>query len=314
MVDQAPDPKVDPRTFAEPPPVDDDQLEGVLRQATQMLKDAGIPAARGDARALIAHVLDLNRSDLYLQGARRLSDAEIEAIFPLVERRADREPVARIIGEREFWGLPFGLSPATLEPRPDSELVIEAVLAAITVDGVLPVDRPFRIADFGTGTGCLLLALLNELPAATGIALDLSEDALIQAEENARHLGLDERVEFLLSDWDEALDEDEAFDIIVSNPPYIAGDVIEQLAPEVRDHDPELALDGGEDGLDAYRALAPVIRAHLADDGLAALEIGFDQGKSVPAIMTAAGLRADPPLTDLAQHPRCVLVRQPKTP
>ena len=311
MVDQAPDPKVDPRTFASPKPVDDDQLEGVLRHATDQLKAAGIPAARGDARLLISHALDLNRTDLFLQGERRLSEKERDLITPLIARRAAREPVARIIGEREFWGLPFGLSAATLEPRPDTEILIEAVLSNLAHDQNLPIDTPLRIADFGTGTGCLLLALLSELPAASGLGIDVDADALDQADINAEALGLTERVEFVISSWADELEPDEQFDIILSNPPYIATPIIEQLSPEVRDHDPILALDGGEDGLEAYHALVPVLQKHLAPNGLAALEIGFDQGISVPNLFNqAGGLKADPPLADLAQQPRCVLVRR----
>lgn len=311
MVDQAPDPKVDPRTFAGPKPVDDDQLEGVLRLATEQLKIAGIPAARGDARLLIAHALDLNRTDLFLQAERRLTDRERQAIAPLIARRAAREPVARIIGEREFWGLPFGLSTATLEPRPDTEILIEAVLSNLAHNRNLPIDSALRIADFGTGTGCLLLALLSELPAATGLGIDIDPDALDQADINAEDLGLTDRVEFLISNWADELEPDEQFDVILSNPPYIATAVIDQLSPEVRDHDPILALDGGADGLDAYRALVPVLQRHLAPDGLAALEIGFDQGITVPALFNqAGGLKADAPLADLAQQPRCVLVRR----
>ncbi|MEM6902581.1 MAG: peptide chain release factor N(5)-glutamine methyltransferase [Pseudomonadota bacterium] len=305
MADQTPDPKVDERFNAPETEVPADSLEGVLRAATKQLKNAGIPAARGDARILIASSLGLNRTALFVQGERVLTEAEQAAIGPLIDRRAKREPVARILGEREFWGLNFKLSAATLEPRPDSELLVEAILGEI-----MPRDlAAIRILDLGTGTGCLLLSLLSELPQATGIGLDLASEAVDQASANAADLGMMDRAKFMVSDWDAALPEDERFDVVVSNPPYIPASMIERLTPEVKDYDPHLALDGGEDGLEAYRQLGPVLGRRLAALGIGAIEIGFDQGKSVPACLTEAGLITQTPLSDLAGHPRCVLVK-----
>ena len=157
-----------------------------------------------------------------------------------------------------------------------------------------------------------MLALLSELPNATGTGLDLAEGAVTQAATNAKALGLDQRASFQLSDWDGALEADQQFDVVISNPPYIPGGMIERLTPEVKDFDPALALDGGEDGLEAYRTLGPIIDRRLAPDGIAAVEIGFDQGESVPACLSAAGLSTQAPLSDLAGHPRCVLIKSEK--
>lgn len=307
MSDSLPDPTPDARTGdATLPRYEPDQLETVLRAATERLKQAGIAAARGDARHLVAHALDLDRAALFLQPDRRLSTAEQADIEALIRRREAREPVARILGAREFWGLDFHLSPATLEPRPDSEVLIEAVLHRLSERDL--IQAPLRLLDLGTGTGCLLLALLSELPAAQGLGIDLSAEATETARANAERLGLAARARFIAGDWNRDLPADAPpCDVILANPPYIASTILEQLAPEVLIHDPALALDGGADGLDCYREIAPLLARQLAADGLAALEIGYDQGERVPALLQAAGLDRTSVLADLAGHPRCVL-------
>jgi release factor glutamine methyltransferase len=205
-------------------------------------------------------------------------------------RRAAGEPLSRILGRREFWGLEFALSPETLDPRPDTETIVEAALAAFAGRR----GEALRIVDFGVGSGALLAALLSELPAARGVGVDLSPGAAAQARANLESLGLEARAEIRVGDWAEGLDG--PFDLIVANPPYIRSGDIAGLAREVRDHDPRLALDGGADGLDAYRALTPQIARLLAPAGRFLVEVGAGQADAVKALATAAGL------ADLATH------------
>lgn len=271
-------------------------IKDALNAATVRLAAAGFAEAGREARAILAALLG-NRSALY--GAGFLTAEQSARFSSFVERRAAHEPLGRILGQREFWSLSFQLSPQTLEPRPESETLVEAVLRQ--------VDRaaPLRLLDLGTGSGCLILALLSELPKATAIAVDRDQGALTQAEKNAAALGLKDRVRFVLSDWGAALDE--SFDVIVSNPPYIATVELAELAPEVRLFDPRLALDGGPDGLAAYRALLPDARRLLRSGGLLALEIGFDQAGSVSALVQAAGFAQLRVQNDLAGQARVVL-------
>jgi release factor glutamine methyltransferase len=216
-------------------------------------------------------------------------------------RRLAGEPVWRILGEREFWGLPFKLSPATLEPRPDSETLVEAALAALPERR----DEALSILDLGTGTGCLLIALLSEFRMARGVGVDLSEDACATARHNAVLNGVAERTMIRQGEWTHGLSQ--RFDLIVSNPPYIPTAEIAALSRSVREHDPLLALDGGEDGLSCYRALAAALPGALAPGGLAILEIGAGQGPEVVAIMTGAGLGFLGSRRDLGGHERALV-------
>ena len=226
-------------------------------------------------------------------------DEGVDRFFDLVARRADGEPVARILGRREFWGLPFALAPATLEPRPDTETVVEAALGLVRGAG-----GAASILDLGTGSGCLLLALLSELPDAAGVGVDRSPAAAAAARRNARSLGLGDRARFVAGDWAEAISG--RFDLVVSNPPYIATEHIEALAPEVRRHDPALALDGGADGLDAYRAIVADLPRLLAPSGVAVLELGAGQRDAVAGLARAAGLVVIGSNPDLAGTPRAL--------
>jgi release factor glutamine methyltransferase len=228
--------------------------------------------------------------------------AELEAFEGMVARRCRREPVSRILGRREFWSLPFEVGPATLDPRPDSETLVSAVLSEI---GDRAAD--LSIIDLGTGTGCLLLALLSELPQATGAGIDISAEAIEVARRNATALGLAARARFLPDDW--ARDVAGPSDIVISNPPYIESDAITRLATEVAVHDPRAALDGGTDGLDAYRALLPQAKRLLKPGGLLALEIGQGQGEAIRGLACAAGLRDSGSASDLAGIERCLLFR-----
>jgi release factor glutamine methyltransferase len=216
----------------------------------------------------------------------------------VVARRARREPVSRIVGRREFWSLDFMLSPATLDPRPDSECLIEAALAAA------PEDAATLVLDLGTGSGCLLLAFLSERKRATGLGVDLSADAVATARENAARLGLAERARFAVGDWGAGVTG--GFDLILCNPPYIPAGDIEGLAPEVAHHDPRLALAGGEDGLEAYRELAPELARLLRPRGRAVLEVGHGQADAVGRLMAAAGLSTHARRADLGGIERCL--------
>jgi release factor glutamine methyltransferase len=207
--------------------------------------------------------------------------------------------MSHILGRREFWSLEFQVTPDVLTPRPDSETLIEAVL-----DRIKDRSRGVRIADLGVGSGCLLLALLNELPNATGLGIDRSPAALVVARENAKQLGLAARAEWREGDWLHGVSE--RFDVIVSNPPYIASGTLAALEPELR-YEPRAALDGGLDGLDAYRTSAPMLAAALSADGIVALEIGHDQGDAVAAILEQAGLDVRARRADLSGRERCLV-------
>ena len=273
-------------------------LEGAVRR----LSAAGIDSARLDARLLLGDVLRLEMPDLVGHPERPLAEEERERFGDLIERRCRHQPVSQLLARREFWGLTFRVTADTLTPRPETETLIEAALAGIPDRG-----QPLRILDLGTGTGCLLLALLHELPMAIGLAIDRSPAALSVARANAEVLGLRERAEFRLGNWTEGVAE--SFDLIVSNPPYITTGEMRQLAPEVVQHEPRLALHGGDDGLDCYRAIAAGLPGRLRPDGRVLLEIGANQGDSVSAVFAAAGLHCDARRSDLAGLPRCLVLR-----
>ncbi|BCP55104.1 release factor glutamine methyltransferase [Kaistia sp. 32K] len=254
-----------------------------------------------DARVLVAAALGVPPDRLlFLPEDRLLSDAETQAVEASIERRLAGVPVARIVGEREFWGMSFRLSDATLVPRPDTETLVEAALAWIDREGRR--QEPLRIVDIGTGSGAILIALLSALPNAVGIGVDLSEAAARTARDNAERLGFAERSRFVVGAWSNSCGR---FDVIASNPPYIASDVIPTLDREVRDHDPTLALDGGADGLDAYRAILDDLERVMAPGGATFLEIGFDQADALRALARQAGFDASVH-ADLAGHDRIV--------
>lgn len=264
------------------------------------LRRAGIEAGRHEARLLLAATMGLRWEDL-MGRTERTVPGEIAARFErLVARRAAREPVSRIVGRREFWSLGFRLSDATLDPRPDSETLVEAALEAIA-------DRsaPLSILDLGCGTGCLLLALLSELPRARGLGVDLAPAAVATAAANAQALGFAGRARFLVADWDAGIAG--RFDLVVSNPPYIPSAEIDALEPEVARYDPRLALDGGADGLAAHRALARILPRRLAAEGIAVIEHGGGQGLAAERIYAAAGLVICKRRADLGGRPRCLV-------
>ncbi len=271
-----------------------------LRRMSEALAVRGLPAR--DARFLLLDLLGLSATDLILRGDRPLGPEAAAILEGAVARRLGGEPVARIVGAWEFWGLPFGLAPDTLVPRADTETLVEAAL-------VLQPDRrrPVRILDLGTGSGCILVALLSELPNASGIGLDRAHGALVQARANAIRNGVGARAAFVCADWTAGLRG--RFDLIVSNPPYIARDTIRGLDIEVRGHDPMAALDGGPDGLDAYRSIVDALTAGpvgLAPGGALVLEVGYDQAEALETLGTRAGLGPALRHHDLAGHARVV--------
>jgi release factor glutamine methyltransferase len=272
-----------------------------LAEASAALTEAGFEQPRRQARRMIAAALGLSAAEVFAHPEHSLGAAERQRIAAMLARILAREPLTRILGRREFWGLEFALSAETLDPRPETETLVEAVLARRP-------DRQqvYRILDLGTGSGCLLLALLSELPNASGLGLDIAPGALAAARNNAEALGLDDRARFVAGDWGCSLAG--RFDIIVANPPYIATGAIPGLPPEVRKHDPKRALDGGADGLAAYRAIAADLPRLLARGGLFAAEIGSDQAKAVTHVLAEAGLAVAAVLADLAGLPRCVVV------
>jgi release factor glutamine methyltransferase len=275
----------------------------LLNDAQQRLALAGVEGPLRDARLLLQAASDIPIATQIAFPERIVDEDAIARFEEFVGRRADRQPVAHILGRREFWSLDFIVTRYTLVPRPDSETLVQAVLDRIE-------NRKARLSllDFGTGTGCLLLALLHELPNATGLGIDISPDALDVAIENAVRLGLRDRAQFRLRNWGRALAP--FYDIVISNPPYIATDEIRTLQPEVSSFEPSIALDGGSDGLEAYRKLAPAAARLVKVGGLVAFEVGMGQADSVIEIGHAARLLHIATANDLAGVPRCVLFRK----
>jgi release factor glutamine methyltransferase len=276
----------------------------LLRDAAVALAAAGIDNVRFEARLLLAHAAGLSAEQLIARGAEPAPAAVAERLRALTARRVLREPMAYILGEREFWGLPFKVSPAVLVPRPDSETLIEAALALMP-----DRQRPWRILDLGVGSGCLLLTLLREYPAASGVGLELSEEALAVAQANAEALGVDMRARLVLGDWQQPEWHQRLggpFDLLVSNPPYIEAGAIERLMPEVARFEPRLALDGGPDGLAAYRNIATAAPALMAPDGRVLVESGEGQVTEISRIFASAGLAMEAPWRDLAGIDRVV--------
>jgi release factor glutamine methyltransferase len=276
----------------------------VVALVRERLRSGAIAEPDADARLLVEHVLGTSLLSIIAEPSVPVSKAEADALNDALAARLAGRPVARIIGHRDFWGLRFALSEATLEPRPDSETVVELALDLIGARR----RQPLAVLDLGTGSGCLLLALLHELPMARGVGRDLSGDALVTAKENAKAAGVGIRCDFEQGSWGAGLTG--LFDLIVSNPPYIPKDHLGDLAREVIGHDPVLALDGGADGLDAYRALMPALARLLAPDGVAVLEIGAGQRDDVLSLAQGAGLACTDERRDLGGHVRAVAFRR----
>lgn len=271
--------------------------------ARERLKAAGVDSPVIDARLLLEAAAGATRTDILTDPHRVITEAQGAALDGYLERRARREPVGRILGRQGFWKIMLQVTPDVLSPRPDTETVVDAVLK------MFPETAAFDMADLGVGSGAILLAVLAERPRARGFGTDVSHEALAVAKENAANLDLNGRATFLRTSWAAGL-PDASFDLVVSNPPYIPSEVIETLDAEVREHDPRVALDGGADGLDAYRELATELLRLLKPGGMFALEIGHDQAWAVTALLQGAGAEALRTLIDGAGRDRVVVGRK----
>jgi release factor glutamine methyltransferase len=296
-------------------------LEKLTLQYKQALEKAGIDSAWLDARLLVGGAAGLSGADMISRRDTPLSAEVVERADKYLHRRLEGEPVSRILGEREFYGRPFKITPDTLDPRPDTETLIDAALKRVgkqflaVGEGQSPTTnhKPLKILDLGTGSGCILLSLLAELPHATGVGVDLNPGAVAVSRENAAQLGVDNRVDIRCGSWFEPLAATESFDLIVSNPPYIPESTIDSLAREVRDHDPFLALSGGGDGLAAYKSILKNIKKHLACDGFALLEIGAGQEKDLARLVEDSRMELTESYRDLAGHIRVLEISMGKS-
>ncbi len=267
--------------------------------AKERLKEAGIDQPAIDARLMLEVAAGVSRTDIITDPYRELTAEQVATLDDYLERRARREPVSHIIGRKGFWKILLSVTKDVLTPRPETEVIVDEVLKAF------PETMAFNLLDLGVGSGSMLMAILAERPAAKGLGIDISEEALAVARENAANLDLDNRLALMRGDWTTGLG-DASFDVVVSNPPYIPTAHIDTLEPEVRDHEPRLALDGGSDGLSAYRALAPEILRVLKPGGLFCVEIGFDQSADVEILFKAAGAQNVRTVKDLSTHDRVV--------
>lgn len=278
-------------------------LAEALANVRRALTEGGIEDAAREARLLVGGLLKLEPTTLIAGGDRGLTVAEQRAIEVGIERRLNREPVFRILGARPFFGLTLSLSPDTLEPRPDTEILVERLIPL--AEKIVSDSGGCRMLDLGTGTGAICLALVDAVPGVVGVGTDISPGALETASANAHLNGLAERFVAIESDWFSAVDG--TFDIIVSNPPYIPSVVVDGLADEVRRFDPRRALDGGSDGLDAYRAIANAAAEYLAPAGIIGFEIGYDQKETVTDLMNSKGFRLVEAARDLGGNDRVLI-------
>lgn len=271
--------------------------------AQRRLKAAGVDSPAIDARLLLEAATGATRTEIVTDPYRPVSAEQQATLDGWLARRERREPVSRILGRKAFWKLVFQVTPGVLSPRPDTETIVDLALKRF------PETQRFDVLDMGVGSGAILLSILAERPAAKGLGTDVSDDALAVARDNAARLGLGDRAAFLHTPWAEGLG-DASFDLVVSNPPYIATPELDALEPEVRDHDPRLALDGGPDGLDAYRAVVPETLRVLKPDGLFFVEIGWTQAGAVSALFREAGAEDVQVVRDLGDRDRVVAGRK----
>lgn len=287
-----------------------------LREVITRLRAAGIDTPALDARGLLMHAAGLTTTQLYAWPDEPLSADSLARLALATDRRLAGEPLARILGEWEFWGLSFALAPSTLVPRPDTEVLIDAALVEHARIAAIKPDSGFRFLDLGTGSGCIAVALMHELRQKNagrnveGVAVDLSREAAATARENARRHNVADALHFVVGEWANALPAC-GFDLIVSNPPYIESDAIAGLDIEVREHDPHLALDGGADGLDAYRMIFADAPRLLRDKGAVIVEFGMGQATAVAGIARAHGFLPARPLPDLSGTERVIVATFP---
>lgn len=277
-------------------------IQSALHKCIDDLNNAGIDNERFEARLLVGHVLDVDTHILVAYPEREISAANFDQIEKLLARRLKREPMSHILESREFWSLEFKVTKDTLTPRPDSETLIEATLSQFPDQ-----NRPLRVLDLGVGTGCLILSVLHEYPKATGLGIDASEKALSVASENAANLNLVDRVKFELGNWADGVDE--KFDLIISNPPYIAEIDRNSLEPEVKDYEPSSALFAGPNGMDDYAYLAKEFPRLLKTGGKCILELGVGQAESVSKLIRDAGLSVIDARKDLGGIVRCLIIQ-----
>jgi release factor glutamine methyltransferase len=275
-------------------------LVSLWTDVRKRLEAAGVDSPVLDARLLLEAGAGVSRLEIVTDPRRRVTAAQVEAVNALTSRREAREPVSHIIGRKHFWTIDLAVNAHVLTPRPETEFVVEAGLREL-----LPADAPHRILDLGAGSGAIILALLKDRPQASGLAVDISEAALDVVRVNAEQLGVADRIELRHSDWAKELDE--RFDLVVSNPPYIPTADIENLEPEVSRFEPRAALDGGPDGLAAYRIIIPRLPRLLKPGAAFALEVGVGQAEGVKALAEAIGLTTSEPWRDLHGIPRVVV-------
>ncbi|MCM2475171.1 peptide chain release factor N(5)-glutamine methyltransferase [Rhizobium sp. CG5] len=282
-----------------------DSVMGLVELARRSFGQAGLANPAADARLLVGGLLRLSHGQIVAGHDAAVAAGDAQRVRAAIERRLRHEPVHRILGHRSFHDLDLRLSPATLEPRPDTEILVDHILPYLKT--IIANKGNAQVLDLGTGTGAIALSLLKQCPEAVATGTDIAPEALVTAQQNAHLNGLSDRFSTVQSHW--FVEIDGRFDIIVSNPPYIRTDVIKALAPDVRDFDPPAALDGGPDGLDAYRAIAAGAKDHLDDDGLVALEIGFDQKTDVAKIFQACGFSLLEAARDYGGNDRVLLFR-----
>ena len=272
------------------------------RAVRDLFRRGGVDSAELDARLLAEEAFGMGPLELVNRERERAAGTHLKRLEALAARRLRGEPISRILGRADFWGLTFALSPDTLVPRPETEFVVQKA-----VDLLRAMDGRRRLLDLGTGSGCIAISILREIPTLTAIATDIAPDAVATARRNAGTHDVARRLDVLEGSWFEPLQGNLRFDLIVANPPYIARQVIETLAPEVRDHDPHRALDGGMDGLDAYREILPASRKWLKSGGALIVEIGYDQMAAVKTLFREAGFRDVLHEKDLAGLDRVVV-------
>lgn len=281
----------------------------VISKSSEFLAKKGVESARLQTELLLAHVLQLPRMKLYLNFERKLADTELDSLRELVKRRGQREPLQHLLGSTSFCGFEMAVNRHVLIPRPETELLAEAGWQFLSTLN----PQPSTALDFGTGSGCIAIALAAQCPSARVVALDLSGEALVIARQNASKNGVAERIEFRQSDGFASLKRDERFDLIVSNPPYIPSAEIETLQPEVREHDPRSALDGGADGLDFYHRLAAEAGAFLKPDGKLILEFGEGQADAISAILVSQNWQIESVQPDYTKRLRFLVARLGRT-
>ena len=276
-------------------------LREIRLKAIGQLEAGGSDSPQLDVDLLLQAALGLSALDIMLEPDREVKDGPAENFQHLLLRRLAREPISQILGEKDFWSLTFKVSRDCLTPRPDSETLIEAALKALP-----DRERPVKILDLGTGSGCLLLSLMSELPNSSGVGIDLSDKALACARDNAERLGFLDRCDFILSDWAEELPSSAGFDIILCNPPYISHGEKPDLSPDVREYEPHMALFAEEEGLLEYKRLADIIPSLVTDSAAVFLEIGHKQAADIRGIFTKAGAKNIRIIPDLAGRDRCI--------